>query len=304
MVSLVTKKIKGNEYLYLVDSIRTGSKVKQKTIKYVGKKRPIRKEEFLCMKQSYKNEDWILKEKDILSYTDHERLRKASVNQKKHLQSLDALSRQKAREQFLSLFIANSNAIEGSTMTPDDTFNYLFADIVPKGKSKKEFFMATNLLKAWEYLENHVHEKPTEQHLKELHKLVNDQIETTATLGSWKPLQNYVGMALTTSYLFVDEKMKQLMKWISTVEKEMNDFEIAFQSHAQFEIIHPFIDGNGRVGRLLLNWILMRAGFEPLAIAIKDREAYISALKNARRGKIQAICLFCTKQYLDLYVFT
>lgn len=304
MVSLVTKKIKGLEYLYLVDSVREGSKVKQKTIKYVGKKRPLRKEEIVCMKQSYKNEDWVLSDpKDVLSYIDHEHLRKASANQKNYLQSLDEVSRQKERERFLSVFIANSNAIEGSTMTPNDTFNYLFADIIPKGKSKKEFFMATNLLKAWMYLEEHVHERCSEKHLKELHAIVNDQIENAGTLGFYKTMQNYVGLSLTTSYLFVDEKMKRLLHWMYAAKKEMNDFEIAFQSHAQFEIIHPFIDGNGRVGRLLINWLLMNAGLEPLAIAATNREEYISALENSRRGKIEAICVFCKNQYLELYAY-
>jgi len=86
MVSIVTKKIKENEYLYLVDSIRKKNKVIQKTIKYIGKKRPILKEEFECMKLSYKNEDWVLNEsKDELSYNDHEEMKKASNSYKKYL---------------------------------------------------------------------------------------------------------------------------------------------------------------------------------------------------------------------------
>ena len=72
MVSIVTKNIKGNNYLYLVDSIRKKNKVIQKTIKYIGKKKPILKEEFECMKLSYKNEDWVLDGfKEMLSYQDH-----------------------------------------------------------------------------------------------------------------------------------------------------------------------------------------------------------------------------------------
>ena len=60
MVSIVTKKIKGNNYLYLVDSIRKGEKVIQKTVKYIGVKRPILNEEFECMKLSYQDKDWVL----------------------------------------------------------------------------------------------------------------------------------------------------------------------------------------------------------------------------------------------------
>ena len=62
MVSITSKTIHGNEYMYLVESVRVGNKVKQKTIKYIGKKKPIREEEFECMKFSHEGKDWILKE--------------------------------------------------------------------------------------------------------------------------------------------------------------------------------------------------------------------------------------------------
>ena len=85
MVNLVIKKIKGNEYLYLVHSVRDKNKVKQKTIKYVGPKRFVSKEEFECMKYSYSKGDWILKNfKDHLSYKDHELMKKTSNNFKKY----------------------------------------------------------------------------------------------------------------------------------------------------------------------------------------------------------------------------
>ncbi len=90
MVSIVTKKIKGIEYLYLVESLRKDKKIIQKTIKYIGKKRPIPKEEFESMNLSYKNEAWILKEfKDLLSYQNHEEMEKLSEYQFEHIKGLD-----------------------------------------------------------------------------------------------------------------------------------------------------------------------------------------------------------------------
>ncbi len=304
MVSITTKKIKENEYLYLVESIKKNGKATKKTIKYIGKKRPLPKEEIECMKYSHSKEDWILNNSmDCLSYKDHTIMKKASNNQKEYIASLDKISKEKEKEKFLSIFISNSNAIEGSTLSVKDTFNYLFNDILPQGKSKKELHMADNLLKAWNYLERNVKKMPTENDLKILHKYVNQGIEEDSTLGNYKNLQNYIGDVLTSSYLFVEDKMGQLMKWIKQSFKELNDFEVAFQSHSQFEIIHPFIDGNGRTGRLLINWLLINKGLSPIAIPYKERAKYINALENSRRGKIEAIVKFCFEIYIKQYEF-
>jgi Fic family protein len=302
MVSIVTKKIKSIEYIYLVDSLRKNGKVIQKTIKYIGRKRPVLMEEFECMKLSYKRKDWILnKFEDELSYKDHAQMKQCSDGYKKYIDGLDSVSKEKLREKFLSVFIANSNAIEGSSLTIKDTTNYLFRDIVPKGYRKKELFMASNLLKAWNYVEENKIRLPNHKDLLKLHELVNKDIEDDETLGKLKEVQNYIGDVYTTSYLFVEERMDALLSWIKKAFAEVDDFEVAFQSHAQFEIIHPFVDGNGRVGRLLLNWLLMYKGLMPLAIPVNKREDYITALNNSRKGIVETICVFCFKEYTYQY---
>ena len=301
MVNLVIKKIKGNEYLYLVHSVRDKNKVKQKTIKYVGPKRFVSKEEFECMKYSYSKGDWILKNfKDHLSYKDHELMKKTSNNFKKYFDNLDSMSKQKEKERFLSKFISNSSKIEGSTMTSKQTYDYLFEDITPKGKSKKELYMAENLYMAWQFMEKNIHRMFNLKDIKKLHKLINKNIEDE-TLGKYKNIQNYVGDVLTSSFLFVEERMDEFLTWVKKSFSKMDIFEITFQSHAQFEIIHPFIDGNGRIGRILINWILLHKEFMPLAIRASKRADYLSALNNSQRGKIEAIVKFCSKEYLFQY---
>jgi Fic family protein len=304
MVSIITKKIKGNEYLYLVHSIRNKDKIIKKNIKYIGKKRPIQKEEFDCMVYSYNNEDWVLNNfQNYLSYQGHNKMKKASDSYKIFFNSLDKVSKEKEREKFLSIFISNSNSIEGSTMTVKDTFNYLFKEVIPEKINKKEIYMADNLFKAWLYVESNYKRLPTKKDLFKLHALVNKNIEEEFTLGKYKIVQNYIGDTITTSHLFVDEKMNKLFDWIKKAYKEVDDFEIAFQSHAQFEIIHPFIDGNGRIGRLLINWLLMYKKLSPLAILENERNAYINSLENSRKGKVEAIVKFCFKTYINQYQF-
>lgn len=304
MVSILTKKINGKEYLYLVDSLRKGERIVQKTIKYIGPKRPVPQSEFECMLFSYRNEDWILTQhEDVLPYTHHQEMRKASEQYQQHLSGMDQVSKEKEQQRFLSIFIASSNAIEGSAMTAKDTFEFLFKDTVPRNHSKKELFMASNLLDAWKYVEKSHQRLPTHQDLQELHARVNKGTEADKTLGQYKKVQNYIGDRYTSSYLFVEERMKQLLVWIQRAFKLIDEFEISFQSHAQFEIIHPFVDGNGRVGRLLLNWLLLYKKLMPLAIRSIKRSEYITALENTRRGKKEAMGLFCYQEYMEQYKF-
>jgi Fic family protein len=302
MVHFVIKNIKGHEYLYLVHSVRIGDKVVQKTIKYIGPKRHISRDEFLCMKDSYENNDWILNGfKDELSYKDHEKLNKLTKSYKKYIESFDKISYENEKKKCLSKIISNSNAIEGSTMNIKDTYNYLFEDVIPKKTTKKELNMASNLIKAWNYVSLNKNRFPKIEDLLILHKLINQDIEDDRTLGKFKKIQNYVGDSSTTSFLFVEDKMIKLFEWIKKAFYKMDDFEVIFQSHVQFEIIHPFIDGNGRVGRLLINWLLMYKNKLPLIIQNKNRSEYLSAINNSRRGKIEAISKFCFKEYINEY---
>jgi len=304
MTYVVIKKIKNREYLYLVESKIINNKTIQKTLKYIGPKRDLTEDEVNCIKESQERKDWILLNfEEQLSYQKHNELQKISDMQTKYLKKLDIATLEKEKEKFLSDFISNSNSIEGSTMTQNETSNYLFNNIVPTNTTKKEIHMAENLFEAWKYVQKNKDRFPNEKDLCELHKLVNKNIESEETLGKFKKYQNYIDEIHTSAPVYVKERLKELLNWIKKAYKEINDFEVAFQSHIQFEIIHPFVDGNGRVGRLLLNWLLMYKNKEPFSIKNKNRGQYISALNNSRRGKIEAICIFCYEEYLNQYKF-
>ena len=181
-------------------------------------------------------------------------------------------------------FIYNSNAIEGSTLTLKETDIILQYGVTVKGKSLKEH----EEVKGQEYALNFLKEviKTNEslslRLIREFHALVlNDDIENR---GKFKKSNNEIlgaGFETTPHYL-VEEKLTELI-----VEKfnssENNDLIMKVACfHADFEKIHPFIDGNGRTGRLLLNLELMKNGYPITVIRNEDREEYYTALETAQ----------------------
>ena len=180
-------------------------------------------------------------------------------------------------------FIYNSNAIEGSTLTLKETDIILQYRVTVKGKSLKEH----EEVKGQEYALNFLKEviKTNEslslRLIRKFHALVlNDDIENR---GKFKKSNNEIlGAGFeTTPYYLVEEKLTELIEKFNSSENNDLIMKVAC-FHADFEKIHPFIDGNGRTGRLLLNLELMKNGYPITVIRNEDREEYYTALETAQ----------------------
>ena len=180
-------------------------------------------------------------------------------------------------------FIYNSNAIEGSTLTLKETDIILQYGVTVKGKSLKEH----EEVKGQEYALNFLKEviKTNEslslRLIREFHALVlNDDIENR---GKFKESNNEIlGAGFeTTPYYLVEEKLTELIEKFNSSENNDLIMKVAC-FHADFEKIHPFIDGNGRTGRLLLNLELMKNGYPITVIRNEDRDEYYTALETAQ----------------------
>ena len=180
-------------------------------------------------------------------------------------------------------FIYNSNAIEGSTLTLKETDIILQYGVTVKGKSLKEH----EEVKGQEYALNFLKEviKTNEslslRLIREFHALVlNDDIENR---GKFKKSNNEIlGTRFETApYYLVEEKLTELIEKFNSSENNDLIMKVAC-FHADFEKIHPFIDGNGRTGRLLLNLELMKNGYPITVIRNEDREEYYTALETAQ----------------------
>ena len=180
-------------------------------------------------------------------------------------------------------FIYNSNAIEGSTLTLKETDIILQYGVTVKGKSLKEH----EEVKGQEYALNFLKEviKTNEslslRLIREFHALVlNNDIENR---GKFKKSNNEIlGAGFeTTPYYLVEEKLTELIEKFNSSENNDLIMKVAC-FHADFEKIHPFIDGNGRTGRLLLNLELMKNGYSITVIRNEDRDEYYTALETAQ----------------------
>ena len=180
-------------------------------------------------------------------------------------------------------FIYNSNVIEGNTFTLKETDIILQYGVTVKGKSLKEH----EEVKGQEYAINFLKEiiKRNEilslRLIREFHSLVlNDDIENR---GKFKQSNNEIlgaGFEITSYYL-VEEKLTELIEKYNS-NKVDNLVTKVSHFHADFEKIHPFIDGNGRTGRLLLNLELMKNGYPITVIRNEEREEYYTALETAQ----------------------
>ena len=181
----------------------------------------------------------------------------------------------------LSLRITyNSNAIEGSTLSIEDTASVIFDGRNLSNKTINEHLEAKNHDRAFRFLLDYLAQKKSidEMLCKKLHAILlagirddagNYRFHSVRIAGSYVP---------TANYLKVPELMKNLFK-----RKPGKDILAHIASfHADFEKIHPFADGNGRVGRLLVIGLLLDNGFAPAIIAKKKRPAYYKALQKAQ----------------------
>lgn len=187
------------------------------------------------------------------------------------------------------LFSAHSCAIEGNSFTVDDTriLREQGMAMVPVGRSLLECTEMADHFRAFDYVVSHLQHPFDEALLKEVNRLV---VEHTlayrcpgAVAGDYTTEDMAAGDTIFGNH---EELVCRVPSLMTTTEQALanghHPLVVAARWHGYYEYLHPFRDGNGRTGRLLSNFILMRAGHPLLIIDVKDRPAYISALKMIR----------------------
>lgn len=183
-------------------------------------------------------------------------------------------------EDLILRWIYHSNAIEGNTLTLLET-KVVLEGITVGGKALREHFEAINHRDAILYVEDIIkREEPfSEWQIRNIHQLILKSIDDE-NAGRYRQ-QNVLISGTTTNppdYTLLNDKMAQFIDWYNTEAHNLHLVERAAKVHADFVGIHPFVDGNGRTSRLLMNLELLKAGYPPSVITVENRLAYYEAL--------------------------
>ena len=174
----------------------------------------------------------------------------------------------------------HSNAIEGNTLTLLET-KVVLEGITVGGKALREHFEAINHRDAILYVEDIIKKQEpfSEWQIRNIHQLILKNIDDE-NAGRYRQ-QNVLISGATTNppdHTLLNDKMAQFIDWYSMEAHTLHPIERAAKVHADFVGIHPFVDGNGRTSRLLMNLELMKAGYPPSVITVENRLAYYEAL--------------------------
>ena len=195
------------------------------------------------------------------------------------------------KEVFLVEHTYNSNAIEGNTLTLQETALVL-QGITINQKPLKDHLEAVGYKEAFQYVEELAkQDKPiTEFDIKRIHSLV--LADRPEDRGTFRRVNVRIAGALTNPVqpFLIEPKIEELLSDYESWGKTMHIVECVSIFHLRFESIHPFIDGNGRTGRLLMNLQLIKAGLPAVSIKFADRRKYYDAFDDfAKTGSTEAM---------------
>lgn len=184
-------------------------------------------------------------------------------------------------------YVQGTNTIEGNTLTVNQTADLLINGFTPEGKSLREINEIQNFKKVKTYRAKY-RGKTTLDFIKTLHMLIMDNIDLD-TAGEFRRNDN-IGIAgyelmVTPAILIEQELQRAINEYYEEINNKGHPFETATLFHYKFEMIHPFTDGNGRVGREIFNYMLSKQGYPKLLFIGSDRQTYIKSLKHGNENQ-------------------
>ena len=304
MIKLQIKNIKGNKYLYFRESLKVNSK-SLSVMLYGGRIDKITLNEFYDKQSEYT----FLRLTKFLDYRvghyhaefiDKERIAALETLRYYHTEFKDLYPDESTRyvESVFVRYVQGTTAIEGNTISPREVQELLEHDITPAGKKVSEVYEILNFVKLRDFLTTYKGDI-SEKLIKKMHAILMEDLIRTP--GEYRQIQ--VGIEKVDyeppPAILVPDLMKELISWYRANAKNTHPFELATLLHTRFELVHPFIDGNGRVGRALMNFILERGGYPTIYLGLSHRKDYLDAIKPADEGYYGPMVTMLLETYLD-----
>ena len=279
-MNIVTKKKGNKKYFYLKHSFRKVNKIITRE-KYLGTEIPKNINEIISdFKKEFQN--------DI-----NKRLEEIKNNFQLEWKKIPESAKKKEMEEISIAFTYNTNAIEGSTITLEETREIIHDKISPNKplrdvkETEAHSAVFLNMLNK--------KEKITNKLILRWHKEIFKETKSDIT-GQYRDYLVRVGSYLAPDWQEVKNMMNQLISFIKN-NKKMNPVELSARVHYKFEKIHPFGDGNGRIGRLLMNHILWYSRYPMIIIEYKKRKSYYKALQKDEEGLVT----YFLRRYLSVH---
>ena len=290
MVTLRVKEVNGKKYFYLEHTLREGNKFRNKR-NYLGSEVP---KELTLVKERFMHELFLEKYKSRL-----EAVRKKFS---KDLSQYPPSAKIKYLESFMVQFTYNTNRIEGSTLSLKETADLLQHQITPGNRPLQDV-------------------KEAEAHKIVFYEMLGHQKELTlAAVLHWHRLllqntmpdiagrvrKHPVAIARSKAELpfpaELDSLLYDFFRWYAKNANSINPVALAALVHLKFVSIHPFSDGNGRISRLMMNFVLHKHHYPMLNIEYTNRNSYYNALERSQtKQKEYIFAQYLVKRYLKMY---
>jgi len=203
----------------------------------------------------------------------------------------------------------SSNALEGNTLSRAETALVIEKGLTVAGKTLVEHLEAVNHAEALDYIKSlagNTRKAISEGVILDIHKLILGNIDDR-NAGRYRsvPVRIAGSRVILPNPLKVPELMAELVAWLHR-ESQAHPVAVAAEAHYRLVSIHPFVDGNGRTARLLMNLLLIQEGYPPAIIRDQDRLRYINALEKAQLGgsweDFLALIYQAVERSLDIYL--
>jgi Fic family protein len=298
MITFELKSINNKPFYYLTEQIRIRGKYKKIQV-FVGKHIP--KDTRMYYAALQKKERAILGDNHSIHISTKQYLtpqlllsiEKSRIDLKYHFAQLSTFEYERLVRLFAINFIFESNAIEGSRLSLSEVKKIVSKQYIKNNTPKNEVREVLNAIEAFSYITSHKFVL-TQKNIKRLHAIVTNALNIPT---GYKKQHIIVNNKETTEPKHVRAELSALITWYKKTKNSEHPFIRAVIFHNRFEHIHPFTDGNGRTGRLILNAMLLHSGYGFILFKNRNKVAYMSALNKGDEGRYRNILTLSKRTY-------